>query len=817
LATAQSFKSREYSTKYPLPVESAGRMMRRHHEASRWLGLHFFAEVVFWFGTFPAALVCVWTLGMIRSFFIVLCLGWVSLGQAAVNYNRDVLPILVNKCFACHGKDQAKRKAGLRLDTKASAYAERDGIHAVVPGQPEASELVTRIFSTDSDEVMPPSEEVALTGAEKATLRQWISDGAIYEKHWSFQTPSKPNLPGPRDWGHTEIDRFVFKRMSEAGLSPQRPASRETLIRRVTLDLTGLPPASREVDRFLRDTTPGAYERLVNRLLESPRFGERMAVWWLDGSRYGDSHGYDNDLENSQWPWRNWVIEAFNSNMPYDQFTVEQLAGDLLPNATESQVLATGFNRNHRINTEGGALDEEWRTEYVIDRVQTMGSVWMGLTLSCARCHDHKYDPISQREFYQLFALFNNLDEKGFINNLRGSAEPRIRYRNSEYERRKKQIEATVENADRRKAEIERLEVDFPFVMVMRDDKPRKAFILQRGQYDAPGDQVKPGLLSVFSAVPGDMPMNRLALARWLTDGRHPLTVRVLVNRLWEQLFGTGIVKSSENLGVQTDWPSHPQLLDWLAVDFVQNGWNIKRLLRQLVMSATYRQAAATNAKRLRLDPENRLLSRGPRTRLAAEMVRDQALFLSGLMVEKHGGPSMWVYQPAGLWREVEKRGTFKQDHGEKLYRRSLYSRIRRTVAHPSMLLFDAPSREVCTVKRVHTNTPLQALALMNEVTYVEASRKFAERMMANGITAEERIAWAFRAATAREPKRGELELLKGGYERRLALFLDQPKAAEQLLGQGESPFDGLLGQTEVAALTTVANVILNLDELINK
>ena len=754
---------------------------------------------------------------MIRSFFIVLCLGWVSLGQAAVNYNRDVLPILVNKCFACHGTDQAKRKAGLRLDTKASAYAERDGIHAVVPGQPEASELVTRIFSTDSDEVMPPSEEVALTGAEKATLRQWISDGATYEKHWSFQTPSKPNLPGPRDWGHAEIDRFVFKRMSEAGLSPQRPASRETLIRRVTLDLTGLPPTSREVDRFLRDTTPGAYERLVNRLLESPRFGERMAVWWLDGSRYGDSHGYDNDLENSQWPWRNWVIEAFNSNMPYDQFTLEQLAGDLLPNATESQVLATGFNRNHRINTEGGALDEEWRTEYVIDRVQTMGSVWMGLTLSCARCHDHKYDPISQREFYQLFALFNNLDEKGFINNLRGSAEPRIRYRNSEYERRKKQIEATVENADRRKAEIERLEVDFPFVMVMRDDKPRKAFILQRGQYDAPGDQVKPGLLSVFSAVPGDMPMNRLALARWLTDGRHPLTVRVLVNRLWEQLFGTGIVKSSENLGVQTDWPSHPQLLDWLAVDFVQNGWNIKRLLRQLVMSATYRQAAATNAKRLRLDPENRLLSRGPRTRLAAEMVRDQALFLSGLMVEKHGGPSMWVYQPAGLWREVEKRGTFKQDHGEKLYRRSLYSRIRRTVAHPSMLLFDAPSREVCTVKRVHTNTPLQALALMNEVTYVEASRKFAERMMANGTTAEERIAWAFRAATAREPKRGELELLKGGYERRLALFLDQPKAAEQLLGQGESPFDGLLGQTEVAALTTVANVILNLDELINK
>ena len=800
-----------------MPVESTGRMMRRQHEAFPWFGLQLFAVGVFRLGTFISGMVLVCALGMIRSLFIVLYLGWVFLGQAAVNYNREVLPILADKCFACHGTDLAKRKAGLRLDDQASAYADRDGVRAIVPGKPKVSELVTRIFSSDLDEVMPPRDEIALTDDEKSILRQWISEGANYKKHWSFQTPLKPKLPGSDGWGHTEIDRFVFKRISEAGLLPQQSASRETLIRRLTLDLTGLPPTPGEVDRFLQDTGPGAYERVVDRLLESPRFGERMAVWWLDGARYGDSHGYDNDLENSQWPWRNWVIEAFNNNMPFDRFTVEQLAGDLLPNATDSQVLATGFNRNHRINTEGGALDEEWRTEYVIDRVQTMGSVWMGLTLSCARCHDHKYDPISQREFYQLFALFNNLDEKGFINNLRGSAEPRIRYRNSEYERRKKQIEASVEKAERRKAEIERLESEFPFVMVMRDDKPRKAFVLQRGQYDAPGAEVEPGLLSAFSAVPKDIPMNRLALARWLTDGRHPLTARVLVNRLWEQLFGTGIVKSSENLGVQTDWPSHPQLLDWLAADFVETGWNIKRLFRQLVMSATYRQGAATNEKRLRLDPENRLLSRGPRTRLAAEMVRDQALFLSGLMVEKHGGPSMWVYQPAGLWREVEKRGTFKQDHGEKLYRRSLYSRIRRTVAHPSMLLFDAPSREVCMVKRAHTNTPLQALALMNEVTYVEASRKFAERMMENGTTTEERIAWAFRAATARQPKRGELALLTDGYERRLSRFRDQPKEAEQLLGQGESPLNGSFGQAEVAALTTVANVILNLDELINK
>ena len=754
---------------------------------------------------------------MFRVFFITLSLGWVSLSQAAVSFNRDVLPILAGKCFACHGADQVERKAGLRLDEKLSAYKERDGVVAVVPGKPEVSELVSRIFSKDPDEVMPPPDEVGLTEAEKATLRQWVSEGAAYEKHWAFETPEKPRLPRGGKWGRGEIDRFVFQRMTGAGLSPQRSASRETMIRRVTLDLTGVPPTPGEVERFLDDASPGAYGRVVDRILESPRFGERMAVWWLDGARYGDSHGYDNDLENSQWPWRNWVIEAFNKNIPYDQFTVEQLAGDLLPDATGSQVLATGFNRNHRINTEGGAIDEEWRTEYVIDRVQTMGSVWMGLTLSCARCHDHKYDPISQREFYQLFALFNNLDEKGFINNLRGSAEPRIRYKNSEYEQRKKNVEAAEENADHRKAEIGQLEAEYPFVMIMRDNKPRKAFILERGQYDAPGEEVQPGLISTLSAVPGDIPMNRLALARWLTDGQHPLTARVLVNRLWEQLFGVGIVKSSENLGVQTDWPSHPKLLDWLAVDFVEGGWNIKRLLRQMVMSATYRQDAVTSAERLRLDPKNRLLSRGPRTRLAAEMVRDQALFLSGLIVEKHGGPSMWVYQPVGLWSEVEKRGTFKQDHGEKLYRRSLYSRIRRTVAHPSMLLFDAPSREVCTVKRTHTNTPLQALALMNEVTYVEASKKFSERIMANGATLDERIAWAFRAATARQPEPAELVLLTAGYERRLARFRAQPKEAEQLLDQGESTLTEALGQAELAAMVTVANVLLNLDELINK
>ena len=753
---------------------------------------------------------------MIRILITFLFCALASISRGEVKYNKDVLPILAAKCFSCHGEDKVKRKANLRLDDKNSAYAKRDGIQAILPGSINGSELINRIFTNNKSEVMPPSDEVSLSSSEKAILKQWITEGARYQKHWAFQSHSKPKLPSVVDWGRNEIDNFILKQMSEVDLLPQKPTEREMLIRRVSLDLTGLPPSLEEVDRFLEDTKPNAYEKVIDRLLASPRYGERMAVWWLDGARYGDSHGYDNDLENSQWPWRNWVIEAFNQNMPYSQFTIEQLAGDLLPNPTESQVLATGFNRNHRINTEGGAIDDEWRTEYVIDRVQTMGSVWMGITLSCARCHDHKYDPISQREFYQLFALFNNLDEKGFINNLRGSAEPRMRYKKENFDFRKKQLQSKFKDAQL-KAAMDQLESEHPFVMIMKDSKIRRSFILNRGQYDSIGDQVYPGLLSAFSKVPKNILMNRLALARWLTDGEHPLTARVVVNRLWEQFFGIGIVKSSENLGVQADWPSHPELLDWLASDFVENGWNVKRLIKQMVISATYQQSANTDARRQRIDPENRLLSRGPRIRLTAEMLRDQSLFFSELIVEKHGGPSMWVYQPVGLWREVEKRGTFKQDHGEKLYRRSLYSRIRRTVAHPSMLLFDAPSREVCTVRRSSTNTPLQALALMNEVTYVEASKKFAEKIMNYSTDSRDRIEWAFRSATSRAPEKDELEILVNGYERRLAMFNANPDSAKKLLRQGESFINPAFNKVELAALVTVANVILNLDELINK
>ena len=736
---------------------------------------------------------------------------------AGVSFSRDVLPILASKCFDCHGPDAANRKAKLRLDEPEGAYAERDGVQAVVPGKLEESALIARILSKDEDEIMPPVEEgKALTEQEKETLKRWVGEGANYEKHWAFVTPEKRAVPEAGGWGMNEIDRFVHVAMAAAGLLPQSSAIKEKIIRRVSFDLTGLPPAFAEVEGFLHDGAESAYEKVVDRLLESPRFGERWAVWWLDGAHFGDSHGYDNDLENSQWPWRNWVIDAFNANMPFNEFTIEQLAGDLLPNPTEDQILATAFNRNHRIQTEGGAIDEEWRTEYVMDRVETMGSVWMGLTLGCARCHDHKYDPVSQKEFFQFFALFNNLEEKGFVDNLSGAAEPRIRYRAAEFEPRAREVEGQFKGKELEK-EKKKLEQQYPFVMIMREmGSPREAFVLQRGQYDSPGEEVKAALPQAFSPAP-EGNVTRLDLARWLVDGRHPLTARVLVNRLWEQLFGQGLVKSSENLGTQADWPSHPELLDWLAVDFVESGWDMKRLLKKLVMSATYRQSQVVDAGRLSKDAENRLLSRGPRGRLAAEMVRDQALFVSGLFVEKLGGPSWWVYQPKGLWEEVDKRGTFVQDNAEKLYRRSLYSRIRKTVAPPSMLLFDMPSREMCMVKRTQTNTPLQALALMNEVTYVEAAKKFAERMMMEGGSAKERIAWGFRSATAREATPEELAVLVAGFERRLTRYREDPKGAEQLLSHGDSKLAEGADKVELAALTTVANVILNLDELINK
>lgn len=637
-------------------------------------------------------------------------------------------------------------------------------------------------------------------------------------KFWTYVKPVQPMIPKNTGWGHNVIDFFIFQKMKRVGLSPEKEASKEEWLRRVTFDLTGLPPSIADIDSFLNDDSNDAFDTVVNKLLGSSRYGERMAAWWLDGARYGDSHGYDNDLENSQWPWRNWVIESFNKNKPFNEFTIEQLAGDLLPNPSNDQLIATGFNRNHRIQTEGGAIDEEWRTEYVIDRVETMGTVWMGLTLSCARCHDHKYDPITQKEFYELFAFFNNLDEKGFINNLRGSADPKVRYKEQEFNREVSKIRSIHSEKSVQDKKISEIERSYPYVMVMREmSERRKAFILRGGQYDSVGEEVFPDLPSSLSERSNDSLMNRMDLAKWLVDGNHPLTSRVIVNRIWSLFFGTGIVSSTENFGVRSSPPSNSKLLDWIAVDFVENGWDIKRLIKQITMSAAYRQKHAVNSKSLKVDPDNRLISRGPRLRLESEMIRDQALLVSGLLVDKIGGPSYWVYQPVGLWRDIEKRGTFKQDHGEKLYRRSLYSRIRRTVPNPSMAIFDMPSREVCNVKRSSSNTPLQALSLLNSVTHVEAAKKLGERMMQFDGDLEDKIYWGFRSVASRAPEDFEVKVLVDGYRRRLSHFESDHSQADALLKVGESDVLSSLSSVELAAMTTVANVLLNLDEAINK
>ena len=746
-----------------------------------------------------------------------------SLCQAAtvpkkLSYNRDVLPILSTKCFACHGADSAKRQADLRLDQYDSVIRDRQGTKAIVPGEADQSELISRIFSNDDDLSMPPphlAEQLNLQ--EKNTLKHWINQGAAYETHWAFQPARKTPVPDG-DWGRNPIDRFVYRKLKAAHLGPQNPAPQEQLLRRASFDLTGLPPTLDELNTFIADHSPNAWEGVIDRLLSSPRYGERMAMWWLDGAHYGDSHGYDNDLENSQWPWRNWVIASFNRNQPFDEFTIEQLAGDLLPNASEQQILATAFNRNHRIQTEDGAIDEEWRTEYVIDRVETMGTVWMGLSLGCCRCHDHKFDPISQREFYQLFALFNNLDEKGFVNNLRGSAEPRIRYQSERFQRELSELQTQIEKPSELKTAVNALEARYPWVMVMREmPATRPTYILKRGHYDSIGERVVAGFPQALPSPMTGHPVTRLTFARWLVASRHPLTARVIVNRLWEQLFGTAIVESSENLGIQADWPSHPDLLDWLALELVASDWDLKKILRMIMLSKTYQQSHEIDFERLQRDPRNRLISRGPRVRLPAEMIRDQALFLAGLLHEEIGGPSVRPYQPAGLWEEVEKRGKYQQDHGQSLYRRSVYTAIRKTVAPPEMVLFDLPSRELCTVKRLPSNTPLQALNLLNNVTFVEAARKFAERMLTHGTSAEESIRWGFCFASSREPTLQEQKILVRGYQRRRESYQQNPQQAAAVLAYGESPFLTQLDPIDLAAMTTVASLILNLDELIHK
>jgi hypothetical protein len=1043
--------------------------------------------------------------------FLVLGVAWAARGEAGepkgspgplkpkpVGFARDVRPILSDNCFACHGPDDKARKGGLRLDTQEGAFAETEsGARAIVPGKPAESELIARIESQDPEQRMPPkSSGKQLTPEQIAVLRRWVEQGAPWTRHWAFKPPVKPALPAVNDaaWPINPVDRFILERLEEEGLRPEPEAGRTQLIRRVTLDLTGLPPTPEEVDAFLADKSARAYERAVDRLLDSPRYGEHMARFWLDAARYGDTHGLHLDNYREIWPYRDWVIRAFNQNKPFDQFIVEQLAGDLLPNSTLDQIVATGYNRCHVSTNEGGSIEEEIYVRNIVDQVDTNGTVFLGLTTGCARCHDHKYDPIRAKDYYQLFAFFNNIDGPAMDGNsatwapvvsvpTAGQRE-RLRAIDGEIAAARKAIAAAIRKASaarearariearedgksylgradfvwiddalpsgasskgdppfefvggpdhpvysgrlslgnkarglkqfvledagqklvvgegdvlfahvyidpktpprevmlqwhtagnwthraywgdnvidwgkdgtperlamgrkpeagrwvRLEVPVERLqmtpgtvidgwaftqfggtvhwdaagittrtpqdgrlyesfaawiealraigtaaglpadlkaavrlepakwteaqakglaayftehadaatarairplrdrlaqaeqkrkeiEAQAPTTLVFREraGEPKPAYLLKRGEYELRGEKVGRGVPAFLPPLPPGEPVNRLGLARWLVAPNHPLTARVAVNRLWLQVFGTGIVKTAEDFGSQGEPPSHPELLDWLAVQFREDGWNVKRMMKRLVMSATYRQSSRVAPEKLARDPDNRLLARGPRYRLDAEMLRDQALFVGGLLAEHVGGPSVKPWQPPGLWEAVgytaSNTARFVPDRGaEKVHRRSLYIFWKRTSAPPQMTTFDAPSREACTVRRERTNTPLQALLMMNEPQMVEASRALAERVLREACAADrERLARMFRLATGRGPDARELAELEAALRDFRAHYRRRPDDAKQLIETGETRPDPRMQPAELATWTMVGNVVLNLDEVITK
>jgi Protein of unknown function (DUF1553)/Protein of unknown function (DUF1549)/Concanavalin A-like lectin/glucanases superfamily/Planctomycete cytochrome C len=1028
-----------------------------------------------------------------KSIALVVALS-ASVSAAPIDFNGDIRPILSERCYTCHGPDVAARKSNLRLDTEAGAKA------AIRPGDPSQSELIRRVTAADSRR-MPPAwaGKPPLSAREIDLLTRWIADGARWQQHWSFIPPKRFDPPptGNKDWSKNAIDGFVLARLEREGLQPSSPADRRTLLRRVTLDLTGLPPTPDEISAFLTDSSPDAYEKVVARLLASPRYGERMAERWLDNARYADSNGYQTDGERSMWRWRDWVIDAYNRNKPYDQFTVEQIAGDLLPNARVDQIVATGFNRNHRGNGEGGIIPEEYAVEYVVDRVETTSAVFLGVTLGCARCHDHKYDPFTQKEFYRMFAFFNNVPERGqafkygnsppvipaptaeqqarlvaldqrisaadaafakmqfkatapadtadwspvryrsvhtpLSSDLKGDLRPNpphsARYEDlmvnnpvldvktsivkqpawqdgvgsfsrhaAEFDgkryvevgdlagfgffdsftvsawidpktpdgaivtrafddaqgqgwalvlknghlqasliqrwlddgarvetdamiplnrwshvalsydgsrtadgiriyldgnplRLKAQLDdlnqnfdtkqplriggglgsrfngmiakvdiygtalaeedvrllAVQEDAGRiaaipeqertpaqqeklRRAFLEtygpanlreayarvmdlrderaRMVASFPTVMVMQENPvPRDTHVLLRGAYDHPGDKVSAGVPAVLPPLPAGAPANRLGLAKWLVDPSNPLTARVAVNRYWQMLFGVGLVKTVEDFGSQGDPPSNPELLDWLATEYVRNGWDTKALLTTIVTSATYQQSSRVTPELLARDPENRLLARGPRVRLSADEIRDQSLAVSGLLVEKIGGPSVKPYQPPGLWKELAGGKDYEPDKGDGLHRRSLYTFWKRTAPPPMMVNFDAANRETCVVRELRTNTPLQSLDLMNDPIYLEAARALAGRMQREaGPDPADRISHGFKLVLARPPKPRESEILLSSFHYYLDRYQGDPAAAARYSG-------GL----PAAAYAAVASMILNLDEAVTK
>ncbi|NBV86095.1 MAG: DUF1553 domain-containing protein [Verrucomicrobia bacterium] len=823
-----------------------------------------------------------------------------------VSFNRDVRPILSDKCYYCHGTDPDHRKGDRRLDTREGALAEKDGVRAIVPGKPEQSDVIARILSKEKDELMPPPKShKVLSEGEKDILKRWILEGAQYEPHWAF-IPAK-RTPVPDGWH--PVDFFVSNTLVANGLRFAEPEKPAALFRRVALDLTGLPPTTAQLDAFEAKAALGldeAYEKAVDALLHSPRFGERMALDWLDSARYSDTNGYQMDALRMNWPWRDWVVRAFNNNMPFDQFAIEQLAGDLLPAPTQDQWIATAFNRNHMLNAEGGTIPEENRTKNVFDRVETTGTTFLGLTMNCCQCHDHKFDPLKQSDYYGMFALFNQLSEPGGVDKRFGKKSysdsydslymvesPFITLATPEQTEKLKQAESLTKTAyaafspankefhtrfiqwvqemrddpnlieqrlqhelDRRAVTVAKLESYFDgntkrllenfvklpgneeaaalkkaaddakaaedavrmtitHVMVMKDDKKRETHILKRGNYETPGDVVQAGVPALLPPLPSGAKADRLALAQWLVSPEQPLMPRVIVNRLWQLLFGRGIVKTPDDFGLQGALPSHPELLDWLAVEFRESGWDVKKVLRLLVTSRAYRQSTRVTPESLARDPENALISRGPRFRLDSRLIRDQALYLAGLLVEKQGGEAVSPYQPEGIVEEMSfGKNRYVQGHGEDLYRRSLYTFWRRSVAPANF--FDVPARQTCVVKLSRTSTPLHTLITLNDPTYVEAARVWAEHLLRLPGD-EQRIATALRAATSRRPEAREMHTLLAALSKARGQFAFHEDEALKLVSTGESLRNPALEPVEHAAWTTLCLLILNLDETLNR
>jgi len=830
-----------------------------------------------------------------------------SLTRAAedrVMFNRDVRPILADKCFACHGPDKNRREADLRLDTQVGLIGTADETGVVVPGRPDDSPLWHRVTSTEEFERMPPPDfGKELSAQDRETLRRWIEQGATWQGHWAFLPIGRPSPPdvdgGPRL--KNEIDRFILQKLGEHGLQPSPEADRVTLLRRLYFDLVGLPPMPDEVEAFLADESPQAYERTVDRLLASPHFGERMAIWWLDLVRYADSVGYHGDQPVSVSPFRDYVIRSFQENKPFDQFTLEQLAGDLLPEATLEDKVASGYNRLGMMSAEGGVQPKEYLAKYIAERVRNIGGAWLGITLNCCECHDHKFDPFTMRDFYSMQAFFADIQERGLYSGAHASGEwgPRIKLPTPEQQTELDRIDAEIatlrkqldtstpelaaaqqqwesdrgasatapppaqtdalpenvrtilavppgERSDQQRAELAayyrsispalqpvrdqlgglekqraQLDAQVTSTLITVSVEPRTIRLLPRGNWmDDSGEELKPAMPAILPQPPAsEGRLTRADLARWLTSPENPLTARTFVNRLWKLYFGAGLSRKLDDLGAQGEWPSHPELLDWLAGRFVDSGWDIQQLVKLMVMSGTYRQSSLVSPQIQEADPYNRWLARQGRFRLDAELVRDNALKISGLLVEKIGGPSVYPYQPPGYWAYLNfPTREWPGSSGDDLYRRSLYTHWQRQYLHPALVAFDAPSREECTAERARSNTPLQSLVLMNDPEYVEAARVLAAKCLKEaGSDTRQRLEWLFRRALSRTPNDEESGLLAALMEQHLAEYRQDSKAVDDLLGVGNFAVPATLDRAELAAWTSVTRTVLNLHETITR